>query len=184
MACTPPSTCTISPVVAGNQSDSSAHTARAAGSAVVWGPWTDDAPWYLITRDFIADPAPQVTTPTSDGLVAHSEQATYSDAEKIVRAPGPVKFSRGRMSGTGIGFNFDEQRDMLTILEQAERHHTYRVDESPLPLDNLVGTLRVRDEGEGACVVEWEATFDPAGIPEDEAVELVRGIFQAGLDAL
>jgi mxaD protein len=78
----------------------------------------------------------------------------------------------------------DGGRVSATILEQAERHHTYRVDESPLPLDNLVGTLRVRDEGEGACVVEWEATFDPAGIPEDEAVELVRGIFQAGLDAL
>ena len=78
----------------------------------------------------------------------------------------------------------DGGRVSATILEQADRHYTYRVDESPLPLDNLVGTLRVRDEGEGACVVEWEATFDPTGIPEDEAVELVRGIFQAGLDAL
>ena len=35
MACTPPSTCTISPVVAGNQSDSSATQARAAGSGSV-----------------------------------------------------------------------------------------------------------------------------------------------------
>lgn len=50
-------------------------------------------------------------------------------------------------------------------------------------MENLVGTLRVRDEGESACVVDWEATFEPAGIPEDEAVELVGGIFQAGLDA-
>ncbi len=27
----------------------------------------------------------------------------------------------------------------------------------------------------------WEATFEPVGIPEEEAVELIRGIFQAGL---
>jgi hypothetical protein len=33
MACTPPSTCTISPVVAGNQSDSRAAQAFAAGTA-------------------------------------------------------------------------------------------------------------------------------------------------------
>ncbi len=33
-ACTPPSTCTISPVVAGNQSDSSATQARAAASGL------------------------------------------------------------------------------------------------------------------------------------------------------
>lgn len=71
-----------------------------------------------------------------------------------------------------------------TILEQAERHHTYRIDESPLPVENLIGTIRVRDESKDACVVEWDATFEPTGIPENEAVELVRGIFQAGLDAL
>lgn len=56
---------------------------------------------------------------TSDGLVANADSATYVDTEKIVRAPGPVKFSRGRMSGTGVGFTFDEQRDVLTILDQA-----------------------------------------------------------------
>ncbi len=56
---------------------------------------------------------------TSDGLTAFSEQASYTDAEKIVRAPGPVRFKRGRMSGTGVGFTFDEQRDTLWLLDQA-----------------------------------------------------------------
>jgi polyketide cyclase/dehydrase/lipid transport protein len=78
----------------------------------------------------------------------------------------------------------DGGRVSETILALAERQYSYRIDESPLPFGNLVGTLRVRDEGDAACVVDWEATFDPAGIPEDEAVELVRGFFQAGLDAL
>jgi mxaD protein len=78
----------------------------------------------------------------------------------------------------------DGGRVSETILEQAERHYSYQIDESQLPFDDLVGTIRVRDEDEDTCVVEWEATFDPAGIPENEAVELVRGFFQAGLDAL
>ncbi len=59
---------------------------------------------------------------TSDGLTAFSEQATYTDAEKIVRAPGPVRFTRGRMSGTGIGFTYDEQRRTLWLLDQAVVH--------------------------------------------------------------
>lgn len=59
---------------------------------------------------------------TDDGLVANSQQATYTDAEKIVRASGPVTFSRGKMNGSGIGFTFDEQRDVLWILEQAIVH--------------------------------------------------------------
>ncbi len=71
-----------------------------------------------------------------------------------------------------------------TILEQTDRHYTFRIDDGPLPIDDLVATIRVRDEGEDACSVEWEATFEPVGVPDHEAVELNRGFFQAGLDAL
>lgn len=78
----------------------------------------------------------------------------------------------------------DGGRVSETILEQGERHHTYRIDESPLPVENLVGTIRVRDDEDSGCVVQWDATFDAAGISEAEATELVQGIFQAGLDAL
>ena len=78
----------------------------------------------------------------------------------------------------------DGGRVSETILEQGERHHTYRIDESPLPVENLVGTIRVRDDEDSGCVVQWDATFDAAGISEAEATELVGGIFQAGLDAL
>jgi LPS export ABC transporter protein LptC len=57
---------------------------------------------------------------TSDGLTAFAEQASYTGTEKVVRAPGPVRFTRGRMSGTGIGFTFDEQRDTLWLLDQVQ----------------------------------------------------------------
>ena len=57
---------------------------------------------------------------TSDGLVAESQQATYVDAEKIVRVPGAVTFKRGRMSGSGVGFTYDEQRDVMEILDKAD----------------------------------------------------------------
>ena len=72
---------------------------------------TDQAS-YDITGD--------VKLETNDGLTAFSEQATYTENEKIVRAPGPVRFTRGRMSGTGVGFTFDEQRNTLWLLDQAK----------------------------------------------------------------
>jgi LPS export ABC transporter protein LptC/lipopolysaccharide transport protein LptA len=61
-----------------------------------------------------------VTLTTDDGLEAKSEQATYVDAEKMVRVPGAVTFKRGRMSGSGVGMSFDEQRDTLWILDKAD----------------------------------------------------------------
>lgn len=57
---------------------------------------------------------------TSDGLTATGQQATYTEVEKIVRVPGDVKFTRGRMSGSGVGFTYDEQRDTMWILEKAD----------------------------------------------------------------
>lgn len=56
---------------------------------------------------------------TSDGLTVTGQQATYVDTEKIVRVPGAVTFGRGRMNGTGVGFTYDEQRDLMQILESA-----------------------------------------------------------------
>lgn len=61
-----------------------------------------------------------VVLKTSDGLEAKSEQATYADKDKVVNAPGPVTFTRGRMSGSGVGFTYDEQRDLMSILDKAD----------------------------------------------------------------
>ncbi len=68
------------------------------------------------------DATGDVRLETSDGLVANSQQATYTDAEGIVRASGPVQFARGRMTGTGVGFTYDEQRDTIWLLENAVVH--------------------------------------------------------------
>jgi len=57
---------------------------------------------------------------TSDGLVANGQHATYVEVEKIVRVNGPVTFKRGRMSGSGVGFSYDEQRDTMWILDKAD----------------------------------------------------------------
>lgn len=70
------------------------------------------------------------------------------------------------------------------ILEQADHRYTFRIAESPLPFRDFVSTIQVRGDGVGACVVEWDATFEPSGISKNEVTELVRGFFQAGLDAL
>jgi hypothetical protein len=70
------------------------------------------------------------------------------------------------------------------IIEQADHRYTFRIAESPLPFGDFVSTVRVRDDSAGGCVVEWDATFQPNGVSEAEAADLVRGFFQSGLDAL
>ena len=74
---------------------------------------------------------------TDDGLIANSREATYTDVDKMVRAAGPVTFSRGRMTGSGTGFVFDEQRDMLTVLQDADVH--FAADGQQGPMDVTAG---------------------------------------------
>jgi lipopolysaccharide transport protein LptA len=56
---------------------------------------------------------------TSDGLLVTTDQATFTEAEGILRGSAPVKFQRENMSGTGVGFTYDRQQDALRLLNQA-----------------------------------------------------------------
>ncbi|HEV3484275.1 MAG TPA: LptA/OstA family protein, partial [Vicinamibacterales bacterium] len=56
---------------------------------------------------------------TSDGITVMSEEGTYDDREGMLQMPGAVTFSRGRMTGSGVGATYDCNRDVLWLLEQA-----------------------------------------------------------------
>jgi lipopolysaccharide export system protein LptA len=57
---------------------------------------------------------------SSDGLAVSADSAKYSQGEGIVRAPGPVTFKRGRMSGSGVDFSYDENRDLIGLADQTK----------------------------------------------------------------
>ncbi len=58
----------------------------------------------------------------SDGLVAKTATASYSNGEGILRAPGPVTFERAKTHGSGVGFTYDKQRDTMWVLDKAVAH--------------------------------------------------------------
>jgi LPS export ABC transporter protein LptC/lipopolysaccharide transport protein LptA len=55
----------------------------------------------------------------SDGLVATTDHATYAESDGIVRTPGPSKFYRGRVRGSGTGMTYDKNADVLWLLADA-----------------------------------------------------------------
>lgn len=60
---------------------------------------------------------------------------------------------------------------------------TYAIIESPLPIADYVSTVEVGENGDGATVT-WSSNFNAAGASDDEALELMTGIYRAGLDEL
>ena len=57
-----------------------------------------------------------------DGFTARTVHASYDNRDGLVRAPGPVEFFHGRLSGSGQGMTYDKNTDTLTILDQAVMH--------------------------------------------------------------
>ncbi len=73
-----------------------------------------------------------------------------------------------------------------TKIDEGELHHSYRIDESDLPVKNFEATLLVRESGEGAdgSEIVWTAQFDAHGAEDADAAEIVEGVFEAGLRSL
>ena len=77
-----------------------------------------------------------------------------------------------------------------SIVEQietaGEEHtYTYSVLETPLPVRSCTGAIAVKPNANGdSCTVEWSGDFQPANVPENEAVRVIQGIYQVGLDNL
>ena len=96
-----------------------------------------------------------------------------------IEGEGKVTLRRLHLVGGG---------QILERLEQSDddgNSYTYSILESPLPIANYTATIKVNPNQSGSgCTVEWSSDFEAAGAPENDAVKVVEGIYQAGLDNL
>ncbi len=74
--------------------------------------------------------------------------------------------------------------EKLEQIDDNERACTYSIISGPIPVSNYTSTIRVRSDGDNSCTVEWSSEFEPNGVPEDKATEIVRGIYETGFEAL
>lgn len=81
---------------------------------------------------------------------------------------------------TGDGGQLLEE---LNDLDDAGRAMTYSIIESPLPIADYTSTMMVAEAGDGASIT-WSSSFNALGTSDEEALELMTGIYKAGLEAL
>lgn len=70
-------------------------------------------------RESIIEILGHVRIEASDGMVVTTERAEYVEAKGTAHASGAVAFSRGRMTGHGIGFTYNKNDDVLVIHDEA-----------------------------------------------------------------
>jgi lipopolysaccharide transport protein LptA/LPS export ABC transporter protein LptC len=95
------------------------------------------------SRESIVELDGDVKVEANDGLILRTAHATYTESDGMARAPGQVQFSRGRMSGSGIGFTYDKNQDILSIVDEARVH--VAADESGAgAMDVAAGAMEFR----------------------------------------
>ena len=109
-----------------------------------------DGRTYVVTADeALAGPnqrerqlSGHVKLRVDDGFELTTDQATHNQDDNIVRAPGAVAFTKGRMSGSGSNATFDQTKDILAITEQAKVNMT---DEKGQPATDFSAGMAVLD---------------------------------------
>ena len=73
--------------------------------------------------------------------------------------------------------------EAIDKVDDANRSYSYRIVESPLPLEDYSSTIKVA-EADGGCSVEWAASFEVSAGPAEDMVALIKGVYDAGLGSL
>lgn len=74
--------------------------------------------------------------------------------------------------------------ERLEALDDQACSLTYSILKSPLPIENYLGTISVRDGGEGKSEVTWSANLDAPADQEPAMTEMLSGAFASGIDGL
>ncbi len=62
--------------------------------------------------------------------------------------------------------------------------YTYKITESPLPVSDYVSTIKIERNDKGTSTVTWSSTFNAKGVSDEKAIEVISGVYDAGLSSL
>jgi hypothetical protein len=71
-----------------------------------------------------------------------------------------------------------------TARSDAEHLYSYTFKSSPLPVTHYTSTLKVTAKSKDISTITWSGTYTPDRGKEDDASGALRGIYEAGLDAI
>lgn len=70
--------------------------------------------------------------------------------------------------------------ETLTANDPAAMRYSYSLSESPLPVEGYEATMAVTELEGGRSRVDWQSTFQAAGVSDEEARTSVAGVYEMG----
>jgi len=74
--------------------------------------------------------------------------------------------------------------ERLDGLDDATHTTSYSIVSGPLPVSDCRGTIHLSAAGDHATHITWTANFEPAGMAEADAVQMMQKAYGGGIKAL
>ena len=74
--------------------------------------------------------------------------------------------------------------EKLELYDETAKTFQYQILDSPLPIANYHASIAVKDVESGVSEVVWKSSFNAVGVSNDEAKNIISGIYLAGFDSL
>lgn len=73
--------------------------------------------------------------------------------------------------------------ERLESLDAEARTLSYSIVSGPIPVQDYLATMQVTEDGDGRSTLTWTARFEPAGMPEDDAKNVVNMVLGGAISA-
>jgi len=74
--------------------------------------------------------------------------------------------------------------ERLEEVDEATHTTSYSIVSSPMPVSDSRGTIHLAAAGEDSTRITWSNTFEPAGMAEADAVQVLEKTYGGGIKAL
>ena len=74
--------------------------------------------------------------------------------------------------------------ERLEFYDENTMNFQYRILESPLPIENYIASISVKNIDDNMTEVIWSSSFNAVEVGEEEVKQIISGIYIAGLKSL
>ena len=74
--------------------------------------------------------------------------------------------------------------ETLIVMDNEKHSYNYTINASPLPVSDYESSIAVKANGNNSSIVTWSSSFNATGTSNEEAAQVIRGVYQAGLNKL